>query len=168
VSNTAGTNSDPELKQAAVLEANTGVKVLQHSTKKPGCKEEVMAYFKAHPDSGVTRPDQIAIVGDRLSTDIMMANMMGSYGFWIKDGAVRPGFVSRSCCSKFLANDVEAREDGGQAAKLFVPKRICCAGSGSQQPVRAMSVYPLWCLVGHLQICTMMCRSLSVARIAGS
>lgn len=95
MSNTAGTNSDPDLKQAAVLEANTGVKVLQHPTKKPGCKDEVMAYFRAHPDSGVTRPDQIAIVGDRLSTDIMMANMMGSYGFWIKDGAVRPGFVSQ-------------------------------------------------------------------------
>ena len=77
-----------------MLEANTGVKVLEHPTKKPGCKDEVMAYFRAHPDSGVTRPDQIAIVGDRLSTDIMMANMMGSYGFWIKDGAVRPGFVS--------------------------------------------------------------------------
>ncbi|KAF1933325.1 HAD-superfamily phosphatase [Didymella exigua CBS 183.55] len=96
VSNTAGTNSDPELKQAAVLEANTGVKVLQHSTKKPGCKDEVMAYFRAHPDSGVTRPDQIAVVGDRLSTDIMMANMMGSYGFWIRDGVDRlRGFLFR-------------------------------------------------------------------------
>ncbi|KAL1598560.1 hypothetical protein SLS59_006847 [Nothophoma quercina] len=95
VSNTAGTASDVGFKQSAVLEANTGVKVLQHSTKKPGCKDEVMAYFRAHPDSGVTRPDQIAIVGDRLSTDIMMANMMGSYGFWIRDGAVRPGFLAR-------------------------------------------------------------------------
>lgn len=66
-----------------------------------------MAYFKAHPDSGVTRPDQIAIVGDRLSTDIMMANMMGSYGFWIKDGAVRPGFVSQLCCSEFPADNVK-------------------------------------------------------------
>ena len=94
MSNTAGTASDVGFKQSAVLEANTGVKVLQHSTKKPGCKDEVMAYFRAPPDSGVTRPDQIAIVGDRLSTDIMMANMMGSYGFWIRDGAVRPGFVS--------------------------------------------------------------------------
>ncbi|KAF1357390.1 HAD-superfamily phosphatase [Lizonia empirigonia] len=95
VSNTAGTNSDPDFKQGAVLEANTGVKVLQHSTKKPGCKDEVMAYFRANPDSGVTRPDQIAIVGDRLSTDIMMANMMGSHGVWIRDGAVRPGFLAR-------------------------------------------------------------------------
>ncbi|KAH7067351.1 mitochondrial PGP phosphatase [Paraphoma chrysanthemicola] len=82
VSNTAGTDSDKQQKEAAILEANTGIKVLRHSTKKPGCKEEVMAYFRAHPDAGVSRPDQIAIVGDRLSTDIMMANMMGSYGMW--------------------------------------------------------------------------------------
>lgn len=53
-----------------------------------------MAYFKAHPEAGVTRPDQIAIVGDRLSTDIMMANMMGSYGVWVRDGVTGRGFVS--------------------------------------------------------------------------
>ncbi|CAN9216702.1 unnamed protein product [Alternaria alternata] len=86
---------DKDYAQAAVLEANTGVKVLRHSTKKPGCEEEVMAYFKAHPDSGVTRPDQIAIVGDRLSTDIMMANMMGGYGLWIRDGVQGRGFFAR-------------------------------------------------------------------------
>ncbi|CAN9114584.1 unnamed protein product [Alternaria alternata] len=86
---------DKDYAQAAVLEANTGVKVLRHSTKKPGCEEEVMAYFRAHPDSGVTRPDQIAIVGDRLSTDIMMANMMGGYGLWIRDGVQGRGFFAR-------------------------------------------------------------------------
>ncbi|KAF1944740.1 HAD-superfamily phosphatase [Clathrospora elynae] len=95
VSNTAGTDSDKNQKEAALLEANTGIKVLRHSTKKPGCKEEVMAYFKAHPDSGVTRPDQIAVVGDRLSTDIMMANMMGSYGVWVRDGVTGRGFFAR-------------------------------------------------------------------------
>ena len=97
VSNTAGTDSDKHLAEAAILEKNTGVKVLQHSTKKPGCKEEVMAYFKQHPDSGVTSPNQIAVVGDRLFTDVMMANMMGSYGFWIRDGVIeRKSFVSES------------------------------------------------------------------------
>jgi phosphatidylglycerophosphatase GEP4 len=99
VSNTAGTNSDKEQKQAALLEANTGIKVLRHSTKKPGCKDEVMAYFKAHPEAGVTRPDQIAVVGDRLSTDIMMANMMGSYGLWVRDGVTGRGFVSTPSAS---------------------------------------------------------------------
>ncbi len=94
MSNTAGTDSDVNQKEAAILEGSTGVKVLQHSTKKPGCKEEVMAYFKAHPESGVTRPDQIAVVGDRLFTDIMMANMMGSYGVWVRDGVTGRGFVS--------------------------------------------------------------------------
>ncbi|KAF1837735.1 HAD-superfamily phosphatase [Decorospora gaudefroyi] len=95
VSNTAGTDSDKGQKEAAILEANTGIKVLRHSTKKPGCKEEVMAYFKAHPDSGVIRPDQIAVIGDRLSTDIMMANMMGSYGLWVRDGVTGRGFFAR-------------------------------------------------------------------------
>ena len=53
-----------------------------------------MAYFKQHPDAGVTSPNQVAIVGDRLFTDVMMANMMGSYGFWIRDGVIeRKSFV---------------------------------------------------------------------------
>jgi phosphatidylglycerophosphatase GEP4 len=106
VSNTAGTDSDKDQKEAAILEANTGIKVLRHSTKKPGCKEEVMAYFKAHPDSGVTRPDQIAVVGDRLSTDIMMANMMGSYGVWVRDGVTGRGFVSVHYIAYKTAQDV--------------------------------------------------------------
>lgn len=54
-----------------------------------------MAYFKAHPDSGVTKPEHIAVVGDRLSTDIMMANLMGSYGVWVRDGVQGRGFVSQ-------------------------------------------------------------------------
>ncbi|KAF2653842.1 HAD-superfamily phosphatase [Lophiostoma macrostomum CBS 122681] len=82
VSNTAGTDSDKNQAEAAILEKNTGVKVLQHSTKKPGCKAEVMDYFRRHPDAEVTSPSQIAVVGDRLFTDVMMANLMGSYGFW--------------------------------------------------------------------------------------
>ena len=43
----------------------------------------------------MTRPDQIAIIGDRLFTDVMMANMMGSWGLWVKDGVVEEkGLVS--------------------------------------------------------------------------
>ena len=87
------------MAEAAILESNTGVKVLQHSTKKPGCKEEVLLYFKQHPDSGVTSPSQIAVVGDRLFTDVMMANLMGGYGFWIRDGIIeRKSFVSFAEC----------------------------------------------------------------------
>jgi phosphatidylglycerophosphatase GEP4 len=34
------------------------------------------------------RQDQIAIVGDRLLTDMCLANEMGSWGVWVKDGVV--------------------------------------------------------------------------------
>ncbi|KAF1999909.1 HAD-superfamily phosphatase [Amniculicola lignicola CBS 123094] len=96
VSNTAGTSSDKNLAEAALLEKNTGVKVLQHSTKKPGCTSEVLSHFATHPDSDITSPSQIAIVGDRLFTDIMMANMMGAHGFWVCDGIIpRKSFFAR-------------------------------------------------------------------------
>ncbi|KAF2838103.1 HAD-superfamily phosphatase [Patellaria atrata CBS 101060] len=88
VSNTAGTTSDKGLEEAKLLEKNTGVKVLQHSTKKPGCKDEVLEYFRTAPDVTITSPSQIAVVGDRLFTDVMMANMMGAHALYVKDGVV--------------------------------------------------------------------------------
>ncbi|KAF4307708.1 had superfamily phosphatase [Botryosphaeria dothidea] len=90
VSNTAGTASDSSYAQAELLERNTGVKVLHHSTKKPGCRAEVFEYFRNNPDAGVTSPSQIAVVGDRLFTDVMMANLIGAHGFWVKDGTIGP------------------------------------------------------------------------------
>lgn len=72
------------------VENSTGLAVLLHSDKKPGCGSEIMEYFQRNPETGVTRPDQIAVVGDRLTTDVMMANMMGSYAVWVKDGVVPP------------------------------------------------------------------------------
>lgn len=89
VSNTAGATSyDVNGKLAAEVEKATGVTVLPHQTKKPGCGQEIMTYFREHPETGVTHPAQIAIVGDRLATDMMLANMMGSWGVWVKDGVV--------------------------------------------------------------------------------
>lgn len=88
MSNSSGTASDPAHAEAELLERNTGVKVLRHSTKKPGCHPEILDYFRNAPDADVTCASQIAVVGDRLFTDVMMANMMGSYGVWVKDGVV--------------------------------------------------------------------------------
>lgn len=45
-----------------------------------------MEYFRKYPETGVTRPDQIAVVGDRLTTDVIMANLMGGYAVWVKEG----------------------------------------------------------------------------------
>ncbi|KAL2136943.1 hypothetical protein VTI74DRAFT_104 [Chaetomium olivicolor] len=89
VSNTAGATSyDVNGKLAAEVQKSTGLEVLSHAVKKPGCGDEILAYFREHPETGVTNPQQIAIVGDRLATDMMLANMMGSWGLWVKDGVV--------------------------------------------------------------------------------
>ncbi|KAM3545580.1 hypothetical protein ARSEF1564_001574 [Beauveria bassiana] len=89
VSNTSGaTTWDKNLSQAVEVERSTGVHVLPHAVKKPGCGPEIMAYFEKHPETGVTDPSQVAVVGDRLTTDMMLANMMGGWGFWIRDGVV--------------------------------------------------------------------------------
>ena len=89
VSNTAGALSlDASLELAAAVEKSTGVTVLPHASKKPGCGPDIMSYFLQHPETGVTEPHHIAIVGDRLTTDVMMANLMGSYSVFVKDGVV--------------------------------------------------------------------------------
>ena len=93
VSNSAGTRDDAGGAQAAALEAATGVAVLRHATKKPGCHPEVLAWLRAR--AGVERPDQVAVVGDRLATDVLMAAMMGSYSVWVRDGtSARPAHAT--------------------------------------------------------------------------
>lgn len=82
VSNSAGTNDDIDYEQAEKLERDTGVTVLRHPTKKPGCHEEILAYFT---QQGITQ-QEIAVVGDRLFTDMLMANMMGAWGVWLSEG----------------------------------------------------------------------------------
>ena len=110
VSNSAGTSDDVESKEARLLEAATGVKVLRHSTKKPGCGPQIMDYFRDHAaDANVTSPNQIVVVGDRLTTDVMMANMMGFWSVWIKDGVVnQKNLVSlRSWHENYLLFDTD-------------------------------------------------------------
>jgi len=36
----------------------------------------------------VTSASQVVVVGDRLFTDVMMANVMGAWGVWVSDGVV--------------------------------------------------------------------------------
>jgi len=89
VSNTSGTPSmDPTLSSAALLTANTQVAVLSHKSKKPGCGPEILAHFRAQEGLADLRPEEVAVVGDRLATDAVMANRMGSYGVWVREGVV--------------------------------------------------------------------------------
>ncbi|CAG8973911.1 hypothetical protein HYALB_00003689 [Hymenoscyphus albidus] len=88
VSNTAGSSSDPTLSLSAAVVESTGVHVLPHSRKKPGCGGEIMEYFRKYPETGVTRPEHVVVIGDRLTTDVMLANTMGSYSCFLKDGVL--------------------------------------------------------------------------------
>ncbi|KAL8643205.1 MAG: hypothetical protein Q9228_000191 [Teloschistes exilis] len=89
VSNSAGTtSSDPLSREADLLSSVTNVPVLHHATKKPGCGPQILEHFLNAKGSRVTAGDQIAVVGDRLFTDVMMANLMGSWAVWIQDGVV--------------------------------------------------------------------------------
>ena len=51
-----------------------------------------MAHFGDH----ITSPAQVAVVGDRLFTDVIMANMMGAWSVWVREGVVPDrGVVTR-------------------------------------------------------------------------
>ena len=95
VSNSAGTNDDHHGKEAEILETATGVEVFRHSTKKPGCAIDVLNYLRSGNVPGLTRPDQVIVVGDRIFTDVIMANMMGAWSIWVKDGVVKTSGVVR-------------------------------------------------------------------------
>ena len=95
VSNSTGTHSDPDGREASLLSEATGIEVFRHATKKPGCGKDVFDHLRGNSQLGIRHAGQIAVVGDRLFTDIMMANMFGAWGIWIRDGVVKnDGMVS--------------------------------------------------------------------------
>ncbi|KAJ1948498.1 hypothetical protein FBU59_001565 [Linderina macrospora] len=79
VSNSAGTPDDTDHVAACAVEAALGVRVLRHSVKKPGCGQEVVEAL------GNVSPKKIAVVGDRLMTDVALANLNGMMGIWTRD-----------------------------------------------------------------------------------
>jgi phosphatidylglycerophosphatase GEP4 len=91
VSNTAGSTPSPQHEaEAKHLESELGLPVLrqQPGRKKPFCGPDLLEYFRQH---GVTEdPAEIAVVGDRLATDVLLAREMGSWSVWCRDGWRNP------------------------------------------------------------------------------
>lgn len=96
VSNTAGSSSSAaHEEEARALEQELGIPVLRQKEgrKKPLCGAEVLAFFK---DRGVTDdPAEIAVVGDRLATDVLLAREMGSWSVWTRQGWRNPEMPGR-------------------------------------------------------------------------
>ncbi|KAI5963029.1 uncharacterized protein KGF55_002821 [Candida pseudojiufengensis] len=107
VSNSAGTNDDINHEQAQILESKTGVTVLRHSIKKPGCYEEILSYFKKLN----VKPNEILVIGDRLFTDVLMANLMGSWSCWINEGVELSNKIFPKLERQVYQNLVSSRED---------------------------------------------------------
>lgn len=57
--------------------------------KKPFCGDEVVQWFRAR--EVISSPSEIAVVGDRLGTDVIMAGLMGSWSVWCKEGVFEIG-----------------------------------------------------------------------------
>ena len=70
VSNDAGTPDDSEHSKADMLEDELDIPVIHHRAKKPSCGADLLRYFGC-------RYDEIAVIGDRVSTDIALGNRHG-------------------------------------------------------------------------------------------
>lgn len=88
LSNTAGdTAADGDGKLMKKLEQNIGAEVIRHNEKKPMCFNELRSMYRYEPQD-------ILIVGDRLATDVLLANLMGAQSVWIRPG-LHPSIFNR-------------------------------------------------------------------------
>eukprot|EP00730_Choanoeca_flexa_P020325 TRINITY_DN9933_c0_g1_i1.p1 TRINITY_DN9933_c0_g1~~TRINITY_DN9933_c0_g1_i1.p1 ORF type:complete len:191 (+),score=25.33 TRINITY_DN9933_c0_g1_i1:27-599(+) len=73
VSNSAGTLDDPDEQETKATEQALGVAVLRHRDKKPSyeCGRQLLDALN-NPS-----PSQVAMIGDRLLTDVVFGNRMG-------------------------------------------------------------------------------------------
>ncbi|KAG6332582.1 hypothetical protein ID866_6504 [Astraeus odoratus] len=76
VSNSAGTKHDPGAIQAESVSHYLSVPVLQHKSPKPAysCISSIRAYFSSLHNP--IKDDELVVVGDRVFTDVVMANRM--------------------------------------------------------------------------------------------
>lgn len=88
LSNTAGdATNDSNGELALALERSIGVRVMRHAEKKPMCFNEVRQLALQNPQS-------ILVVGDRLLTDVLLANLVGAQSVWIRPG-LHPSSLNR-------------------------------------------------------------------------
>eukprot|EP00051_Salpingoeca_urceolata_P007602 m.98972 g.98972 ORF g.98972 m.98972 type:complete len:206 (-) comp15309_c0_seq1:95-712(-) len=100
LSNSAGSQDDVGGVEAARLESTLGVPVLRHDLKKPACGQDALAHFDCDPA-------HIAVVGDRLLTDVVMANLNGMLAIHTEPlankGDTPPAVAARALERRLLA-----------------------------------------------------------------
>lgn len=74
LSNSVGSSDDEGYRAAAATERSTEIAVIRHVYKKPACLPEVLNHFSHVPN---LQPREICVIGDRLLTDVLFANLNG-------------------------------------------------------------------------------------------
>lgn len=72
LSNSAGTPDDMNFQESKAIEKSVGISVIKHLKKKPDGLEETLQFFQL-------KPTELAVVGDRLLTDVVFGNLHGMY-----------------------------------------------------------------------------------------
>lgn len=95
VSNSAGTLDDPSNLHAQELQKSLATNVLVHKVKKPACHTQIMQHLR-QSEAQLNDASQVVVIGDRLFTDVLMANIMGAHSIWIRHGTIKnSGFLTR-------------------------------------------------------------------------
>ena len=79
-----GSKEDTGYKEALLLEQSLGIKVIRHLNKKPEVNEDVLEHF------GTRDTSQIAMIGDRILSDIVMGNTHGYFTIYCEPFDTRP------------------------------------------------------------------------------
>lgn len=164
VSNSSGTpTEDPGYIEAESVQRQLGCYVLRHVYKKPSkrCANEILDYFASlppavqhpiHLDLGISQAPtapKVIVVGDRIMTDMLLANEMGAYGIWTtrlwKREALVLRFIERSylfLVTRWLSfrekRKLRLIEEQKRLAKEEEPGDTGAPSSGSVE-VRSMS-----------------------------
>lgn len=77
MSNSAGGPDDKDYAEASRVETALKLDVLRRRCKKPGGFEELLAWFRRLEGLGDVKTHELAMVGDRLVTDVVFGNMHG-------------------------------------------------------------------------------------------
>lgn len=94
VSNSMGSSDDPSYVQVKEFQqnyqedtkSNVTLPILKHNHKKPGCNQQIIHHFESMHGIGNVKSEEIAVIGDRLFTDVLMANQMGSLAVYLQQG----------------------------------------------------------------------------------
>ena len=79
LSNSVGSKDDaPDYKEALEVERTLQLPVIRHEKKKPAVKDDILRHF------GTDKVDEIAVIGDRVLSDVVLGNSHGMFTVLVK------------------------------------------------------------------------------------